>query len=104
VLQDGNKERQGRIVAGGWEERGFWEAQRMTKIGGKCMKIRKEFFMCSRERLDYIIEHPLPLPHRPETWETHPLMKWRGRVLVVLQPWQGQSVITPWSLILTSTI
>lgn len=29
------------------------------------MKIRKEFFMCSRERLDYIIEHPLPLPHRP---------------------------------------
>ena len=27
------------------------------------MKIRKEFFMCSQERLDYIIEHPLPLPH-----------------------------------------
>jgi len=47
----------------------------MKKIGGKCMKIRKEFFMCSQERLDYIIEHPLPLPHRPETWETHPLMK-----------------------------
>lgn len=37
----------------------------MKKIGGKCMKIRKEFFMCSRERLDYITEHPLPLPHRP---------------------------------------
>lgn len=39
------------------------------------MKIRKEFFMCSRERLDYIIEHTPPLPQRPETWETHPLMK-----------------------------
>lgn len=77
MLQDGNKERQGRIVAwrGGGDEKSFSEAQRMKKIGGKCMKIRKEFFMCSRERLDYIMEHPLPSPHRPEAWETHPLMK-----------------------------